>query len=439
MTTIRRIAVLGAGTMGSRIAAHFANAGYPALLLDIVAAGAPQRNAAALKGIESAKKQSPGGFFTDAAAGLVTAGNFEDDLGRVAECDWIIEAVTENLAIKRALYEKVAAVRRMGTIVSTNTSGIPLAQIAEGWPEEMRRHFLGTHFFNPPRYLHLLELISGADSDPAVLAAVGDFCDRQLGKGVVPCKDTPNFIANRIGSFFGATIHKIMMEDGYTVEEVDAITGPLIGLPNSASFRLLDIVGLDVWNFVSKNLYELVPNDPWRERFVPPPFLTEMVSRGWLGEKSGQGFFKRLGKGDKKEIHAIDWKTYEYHPAQKVNLPEAEQARMIEDLPARLKALVYGKGRVANFLWKLYSDGFLYTAERMPEISDRIVEVDRAMRWGYAHKLGPFELADALGVEEMARRIEAEGRALPAAVVKMLATGAKGFYRPADSNGVPQD
>lgn len=438
MTTIRRVAVLGAGTMGSRIAAHFANAGYPALLLDIVAAGAPQRNAAALKGIESAKKQSPGGFFTDAAVGLVTPGNFEDDLGRVAECDWIVEAVTENLAVKRALYEKVAAVRRPGTIVSTNTSGIPLAQISEGWPEEMRRHFLGTHFFNPPRYLHLLELIPGADSDPAVLAAVADFCDRQLGKGVVPCKDTPNFIANRIGSFFGATVHKIMMEDGYTIEEVDAMTGPLIGLPNSASFRLLDIVGLDVWNFVSKNLYELVPNDPWRERFVPPPFLTEMVSRGWLGEKSGQGFFKRLGKGDKKEIHAIDWKTYEYHPAQKVNFPEAEQARMIEDLPARLKALVYGKGRVANFLWKLYSDGFLYTAERIPEISERIVEVDQAMRWGYAHKLGPFELADALGVEEMARRIEADGRALPPVVVKMLATGAKGFYRPADSSGVPR-
>ena len=438
MTSIRRVAVLGAGTMGSRIAAQIANAGYPVLLLDIVIPGAPQRNAAALKGIEAARKQSPGGFFTDAASALVTAGNFEDDLERLTGCDWIIEAVTENLDIKRSLYSKVLAVRQPGAILSTNTSGIPLARISEGWPEEPRRHFLGTHFFNPPRYLHLLELIPGDSSDPEILGAVSDFCDRQLGKGVVPCKDTPNFIANRIGSFFGATIHKIMMEDDYTVEEVDAITGPLIGLPNSASFRLLDIVGLDVWNFVSRNLYDLVPEDPWRDRFLPPPFLTGMVSRGWLGEKSGQGFFQRIGKGDKKEILAIDWKTYEYHPARKVSFPEAEQARLIEDLPARLRTLVSGEGRVASFLWKLYSDGFLYTAERIPEIAGRIVEVDRAMRWGYAHKLGPFELADALGVEQMARRIEKEGRALPENVVRMLSTGAKSFYRPADSNGIPR-
>ena len=229
-----------------------------------------------------------------------------------------------------------------------------------------------------------------------------------------------------------------MIEDGYTIEEVDAMTGPLIGLPNSASFRLLDIVGLDVWNFVSKNLYELVPNDPWRERFVPPPFLTEMVSRGWLGEKSGKGFSSAWAKVTRRKSTRSTGRRSSTTRAQKVNFPEAEQARMIEDLPARLKALVYGKGRVANFLWKLYSDGFLYSAERIPEISDRIVEMDQAMRWGYAHKLGPFELADALGVEEMARRIEADGRALPPDVVKMLATGAKGFYRPADSSGVPR-
>lgn len=436
MNSIRRVAVLGAGTMGSRIAAHLANAGYPVLLLDIVLPGMPQRSAAALKGIEAARKQSPGAFFTESAGALVTPGNFDDDLPRLAECDWIIEAVTENLAIKRELYGRVAAVRRPGTIVSTNTSGIPLSRISDGWPEELRRNFFGTHFFNPPRYLHLLEIIPGVDTAPEVLAAVSDFCDRQLGKGVVPCKDTPNFIANRIGSFFGATVHKIMMEDGYTIEEVDALTGPLIGLPNSASFRLLDIVGLDVWNFVSKNLYELVPDDPWRERFVPPPFLTEMVNRGWLGEKSGQGFFRRTG--DRKEIHAIDWRTFEYHPAQKVVFPEAEEARMIDDLPSRLRTLISGKGRVANFLWKLFRDGFLYASERVPEIADRIVEVDRAMRWGYAHKLGPFELADALGADHIAGRIEKEGGSLPPQVVKMLSTGARTFYRPADSNGVPK-
>jgi 3-hydroxyacyl-CoA dehydrogenase len=216
------------------------------------------------------------------------------------------------------------------------------------------------------------------------------------------------------------------------------LTGPLIGLPNSASFRLLDLVGLDVWDFVSRNLYELVPDDPWRERFLPPPFLTELVRRGWLGEKSGQGFFKRTGKGDQKEIHALDWKTYEYHPAQKVNFAEAEEARLIEDLPARLRALVNGKGRAASFLWKLFRDALLYSTERVPEISDRIVEIDRAMRWGYAHKLGPFELADALGAEEVARRAAADGCALPPAWERMLATGAKGFYRAADSNGIPR-
>jgi len=436
MTPIRRVAVLGAGTMGSRIAAHFANAGFPALLLDIVVPNQPQRNAAALKGIETAKKQSPAGFFTDSAAALVTPGNFEDDLDKIRDCDWIIEAVTENLEVKRELWRKVEGLRRPESIVSTNTSGIPLAKITEGFSYDFRRHFLGTHFFNPPRYLHLLELIPGADTSSQVIKAVREFSDRMLGKGVVDCKDTPNFIANRIGSFFGATVHKIMLEDGYTIEEVDAITGPLIGLPNSASFRLLDIVGLDVWNFVSKNLYDLAPNDPWRERFVPPPFLTAMIERGWLGEKSGQGFFKRVGK--EKAIHAIDLRTMEYHPAKRVNFPAAEAAKMIDDLPTRLRTLVSGNDRVGTFLWKLYSDAFLYSAERIPEIADRVVEVDRAMRWGYAHKLGPFELWDALGFEDCARRMETEGRTLPPAIAEMLHSGAKSFYKAADHDREPR-
>jgi 3-hydroxyacyl-CoA dehydrogenase len=264
---------------------------------------------------------------------------------------------------------------------------------------------------------------------------VADFCDRHMGKGVVLCKDTPNFIANRIGSFFGATIHKLTVEGDYSVEEVDALTGPLIGLPRSASFRLMDIVGIDVWAHVTRNLYAAVPGDPWRERYVLPAMFEQMVARGWLGEKSGQGFYKRVGK--EKAIHAVDLKTFEYHPANKATFPSAEVAKNIEHLPERLRALVAANDRAGTFLWKLFSDLFLYSAAMVPEISDRIVEIDRAMRWGYANSLGPFELWDALGVEETVKRIAAEGREIPWNVERMLSSDAKSFYRTADRDGVP--
>ncbi|MBK5293281.1 MAG: 3-hydroxyacyl-CoA dehydrogenase/enoyl-CoA hydratase family protein [Acidobacteriia bacterium] len=436
MRTIRRVGVLGAGTMGSRIAAHFANAGIPSLLLDIVLPNAADRNAAAKKGIENAAKQRPIGFFTGAGGSLVQPGNFEDHLHLLQECDWIIEAVTENLDIKRALWTKVEIHRHPDAILSTNTSGIPLAQISAGFSPSFRANFLGTHFFNPPRYLHLVEIIPTPATDPHLLALVSNFCDHRLGKGVVLCKDTPNFIANRIGSFFGGTVHKITAEDDYTIEEVDALTGSLIGLPNSASFRLLDIVGLDVWAYVGKNLYEATPHDPWRDRFLPPPFLQELLNRGWLGEKSGQGFYRRTGKGDAKIIEALDRKSLEYHPALRVSFPSVEQARSIESLPERLRALVSSTDRAGAFLWKLFRDLFLYSAERVPEISDRIVEIDRAMRWGYANTLGPFELWDALSFVPTARRMEAEGLHLPPSIVSMLQTGAAGFYRTAGRNAV---
>src|SRR5579859_163674 len=435
MPSLRRVAVLGAGTMGSRIAAHFANAGIPAMLLDVVLPGKPDRNAAAVAGIETAGKQRPVAFFTPDAAKLITPGNFEDNLKEIGRADWIIEAVTENLDIKRALMGKVAVMRAPGSIISTNTSGIPLAAIAEGFESEFRQHFLGTHFFNPPRYLHLLEMIPGADTLPEVLAFVCDYCDRRLGKGVVPCKDTPNFIANRIGTFFGSTVHKLTVEEGYASEEVDALTGPAIGLPKSASYRLLDIVGLDVWALVTRNLHDMAPHDPWRDRFVLQPFLDDAVKRGWLGDKRGQGLYKRVGKA--KEIWAIDWKTMEYHAAAKPRFPSLDAARNIEDLGERLRMLVAATDRAGSFLWKLFSDLFLYAASVVPEISDRIVEIDRAMRWGYANKLGPFELWDALGFEGTARRIESEQRPLPENVQRMLSTGVQSFYRPADRDGCP--
>jgi 3-hydroxyacyl-CoA dehydrogenase len=433
MRTIQKVAVLGAGTMGARIAAHFANAGIPSVLLDIVLPNQPNRNAAALKGMESVIKLRPGGFFVNENAQLITPGNFEDDLGKISDCDWIIEAVAENLEIKRGLWGKVEKLRKPGAIVSTNTSGIPLHKIADGFSENFRHHFLGTHFFNPPRYMHLVELIPLPDTSHEVMEFVSAFCDRRLGKGVVPCKDTPNFIANRIGSFFGATVQKIVVEDGYTVEETDLITGPLIGLPNSGSFRLLDIVGLDVWANVGTNLYHAVPDDPWRARFLMPEFHTKMTERGWLGEKSGQGFYKRVGK--EKEIHAIDLHTFEYHPAIKVKFPSAEAAKNIEDLGPRLRTLVAGSDRVGTFLWKLYSDLFLYSAERVPEIADKIFQIDRAMRWGYANKLGPFELWDALGFEDVCKRLEQDKRNIPENVQTMRKNGADSLYKTAFKTG----
>jgi 3-hydroxyacyl-CoA dehydrogenase len=414
--------------MGSRIAAHFANAGIPALLLDIVLPNQPNRNAASLGGLETALKQKPAAFFTPETKSLVTAGNFEDDLAKIKDCDWIVEAVTENLEIKRALLEKVLKHRKPGSVFSTNTSGIPLASIAEGFPTEFRQHFLGTHFFNPPRYLHLLEMIPGPETLPAVREHIADFSDRHLGKGVVPCKDTPNFIANRIGSFLGATVQNLTVEMGLTIEEVDALTGPLIGLPKSASYRLLDIVGLDIWAHVTKNLYDLVPGDPWRERFVLPPFFAQMIERGWIGDKRGQGFYKRTGKGDKKEILALDLNTLEYQPSQKARFNSVEGVRNIEDLPQRLRALMGLTDKPGTFLWRLFSDLVLYSASMVPEISDRIVEIDRAMRWGYANSLGPFELWDALGVPETVARMRQERRAIPENVEKMLSAGAKSFY-----------
>lgn len=423
--------------MGSRIAAHFANAGIPALLLDIVLPNQPNRNAAVLAGLDAALKQKPAAFFTPETKSLVTPGNFDDDLGKIKDCDWVLEAVTENLQIKRNLIERVVKVRKPGAVFSTNTSGIPLASIAEGFPTEFRQHFLGTHFFNPPRYLHLLEMIPGPETLPEVWDYIADFSDRHLGKGVVPCKDTPNFIANRIGSFLGATIQKLTLEEGFTIEEVDALTGPLIGLPKSASFRLLDIVGLDVWAHVTKNLYDLVVDDPWRDRFVLPPFFNQMIERGWLGEKKGQGFYKRTGKGESKEIHALDLNTLEYHPSKKARFASVEGVRNIEDLGQRLRALVALPDRAGSFLWKLFSDLVLYSAAMIPEISDRVVEIDRAMRWGYANTLGPFELWDALGLEETVARMRKEQRQIPESVERMLCSGAKSFYEAPDHDRRP--
>src|ERR1700740_2805733 len=310
---IEKAVVLGAGTMGSRIAANFANAGLPCILLDIVPPSLPadappaERNKIVRAGLEAAKKAKPAAFFTPALAERVAIGNFEDDLARCAEADWIIEVVAENLEIKRKLLSRVAQVRKPGAVVTTNTSGLPVHLIAEGMSEEFQEHWAGTHFFNPPRYLKLVEVIPGPKTSSAVIDVLNEFCDRRLGKGVVIAKDTPNFIANRIGTFSMLNALRLMGALGMTIEEVDACTGPAIGQPKSATFRTADIVGLDVLVHVLRNIYENVPDDESREMYRVPPFIEEMIERSWLGEKTGQGFYKRHKKGGKTEILSLDW------------------------------------------------------------------------------------------------------------------------------------
>jgi 3-hydroxyacyl-CoA dehydrogenase len=421
MQKLARVAVLGAGTMGSRIAAQFANAGIPVLLLDLPSKG--DSSLIAKHGVENALQQRPSAFFTEAEAALVRPGNFDDDLGRIGECQWVIEAVSEDLEIKRALWARVDRHRQQDAILSTNTSGIPLAEIARDFSPEFRRQFLGTHFFNPPRYLHLLEIVPGSETDEAVLELVAEFGERVLGKGVIRAKDTPNFIANRIGAFYSAAIQRAMVEGGYTIEETDALMGPLLGMPKSAAFRLIDMIGLDVWAQVFANVHSNT-KDRWRDWFALPPYMKEMLDRGWLGDKSGQGFYKREGANN--QVYAIDWKTLEYHPAQKVSWESVERVRK-KPLGERIRELIETRDRAGTFIWTVLQNVFAYAAEMVPEISDRIVEIDRAMRWGFGHKLGPFELWDAIGFEYAAKRMAPE---LPENVRRMVTTGAESFYQP---------
>ncbi len=437
---IEKAVVLGAGTMGSRIAAHFANAGLPCVLLDIVPpnlpadASAGERNKIVRAGLDAAKKSKPAAFFTPALAEKIAIGNFEDDLARCAEADWIIEVVAENLEIKRKLLARVAQFRKPGAIVTTNTSGLPVRLIAEGMSEEFQQHWAGTHFFNPPRYLKLVEVIPGPKTSADVVESLSEFCDRRLGKGVVLAKDTPNFIANRIGTFSMLNALRLMGTLGMTVEEVDACTGPAVGWPKSATFRTADIVGLDVLVHVVKNIYETAPNDESREMYRVPALVEEMVKRGWLGDKTGQGFYKKVKGEGEREILTLDVNTMEYRARQKAKFASLEMGKAIEDTRERLRALVGPvlegqKGdKAQQFLWGALSEMCLYAARRVPEISDNVVDVDRAMRWGFAWELGPFEIMDAIGVKAFAGQARKEGRTLPPVIERVLSSGRKGFY-----------
>jgi 3-hydroxyacyl-CoA dehydrogenase len=436
MKRINKVAILGAGTMGARIAAHFANAGVPSYLLDIVPpdADAPARNKIAMAGLEAAKKSKPAAFMDSSLARLVSIGNFEDDLKKLADVDWIIEAVVENLEIKRSLLKKVESIRKPGTIVTTNTSGLPVGKIAEGFSVDFRNVWFGTHFFNPPRYMRLLEIIPTPDADRAAIDAIAHFCDVRLGKGVVMAKDTPNFIGNRIGTFSVLNVMRLMQEMDFSIEDVDALTGQAVGWPKSATFRTIDLVGLDILGHVVSNMTANVRDE--RSELRLPEFFQKMIEKKWLGDKTKGGFYKKAKSKDGKEDErlGLDWKTLEYRPRNKPKFAALDMAKNVEDTGARLRMLLGLDGsaqkgdKAGAFLWAALSDLWTYSANRVPEISESVVEIDRAMRLGFNWELGPFELWDAAGVEATVERMKKEGKRVAAHVERLLGSGQKTWY-----------
>jgi 3-hydroxyacyl-CoA dehydrogenase len=402
--TIRSVAILGAGTMGAQIAAHFANAGVPALLLDVTADAAKQ-------GLERARKLKPDPFFTSDAWKLITTGSFDGDLPKIKDTDWIMEAVVEQLDVKQGLLEKVDRHRSRGSIVSSNTSGIPIAALAEGRSDDFRAHWLGTHFFNPPRYLRLLEVIPTADTSRTVVDRVVHFADHRLGKGVVIAKDSPNFIGNHIALYGLMKILPKIACGEYTIEEIDAITGPALGRPKSATFRTMDLAGIDILSHVVRNLHERLPDARDRATFVLPEFVGKLLERGAVGEKAGKGFFQRVKKpGGESEILTLDPKTLEYRPKQSARLGSIEAARSIENVGERVKTLFAGNDKVGKFLRDTLAPTLVYTARVTPSIASSPDDVDRVMRWGFGWDIGPFELIDAIGPQQV---IEAARQADP--------------------------
>ncbi len=420
----RTAAVLGAGVMGTQIAAHLANAGLTVHLLDLPAEMA-NKNGLVEGAFKKALKQSPPIFFTEKTARRVIPGNFDDHFHRVAEVDWVIEAVVENLEIKQQLMQRLEETIRENTLISTNTSGLPIHAIAQGRSESFRKRFLGTHFFNPPRYLKLLELIPTPDTDPQILERMKWFGQIHLGKGVVIAKDTPNFIANRIGMFVTMLGIKAWTEHGYTIEEIDTLTGEIAGRPKSATFRTADLVGLDTLMYVAYNLYPAIPHDESREMFRVPKVLKKLVETGTLGAKTGQGFYKKQGS----QILSLNPETMGYEPARPIHLGDIETIRKIPDLKERLRALYNDPGRAGEFFRQSTLAILSYSASRIPEIADCVTDIDRAMRWGFGWELGPFEIWDALGFERILADMKAANISVPEWVETMQQMCAKSFYK----------
>jgi 3-hydroxyacyl-CoA dehydrogenase len=443
---INRVAVIGAGTMGAAIAAHLANVGIPAYLLDIVPRELTAkeekkgltldhpavRNRIVNEGWARCVKARPANLFAKDLAERVTLGNLEDNFDWLTEVDWIIEVIVERLDIKQQLMERIEAVRQPNCIATTNTSGIPIKDIAEGRSDEFKAHFLGTHFFNPPRYLKLLEIIPHETTDPEIVEFMKEFGTRTLGKGVVICKDTPNFIANRFISIAGSYTTNYAIDNGYTIEEVDGLTGPIIGHPKTATFRLNDLVGIDVMAHVGNNLYPAIAHDPHREVLKHDKMtaiVEAMLERKWLGNKTKQGFYKRVDTEEGRQFWILDPETMEYQPPTKPRFDSVGKHRKVEDTGKRIKLLCAEDDRAAKFIWDTTAFSLNYAASVIPEIADDIVSIDNANKWGFMHEMGPFEIWDALGVAESVERMEAEGMTVVPWVKEMLAAGHTSFYK----------
>jgi len=441
--SIQKAAVLGSGVMGSGIAAHLANIGIPTLLLDIVpkeltdeekALGLTLsdkrvRNRISTRALKSLEKQKPAPLTVKSNLSLIEAGNLEDDITRLNEVDWVIEVVVERLEVKKQVFEKVDQYRKPGSIISSNTSGISVEAMVEGRSKDFQRHFLGTHFFNPPRYLKLLEIIPTPYTSSEVLSFMKKFGEDALGKGVVVAKDTPNFIANRIGTYGLLVTLREMLDGGFSVGEVDSVTGPLIGRPKSATFRTLDVVGLDTFIHVARNVYQQVEGKE-KEVFQVPEFMEKMLEKGWLGSKTGQGFFLKKGK----EILELDPHTLEYGPRKKLQTQAVEGSKQVKGLSNKLKALIYAEDRASNLLWNIFSPVLRYSAALLGTIADDLVAIDRAMKWGFGWELGPFETWDAIGLEKSYWRMKELGEEIPGWISEMLEKGFTSFYKEDQGN-----
>lgn len=440
---IKKIAILGSGVMGSRIACHFANIGVEVLLLDIVPKEANEAETKAGLSLEHPKvrnrivndalafalKSNPSPVYHKSVAKLIKTGNFDDNMKDIAQVDWIIEVVVENLNIKKVVFDQVEKYRKPGTIITSNTSGIPIHMMAEGRSDDFKKHFCGTHFFNPPRYLKLLEIIPTPHTDPVLVDFLMDYGDRFLGKTTVLCKDTPAFIANRIGVFSIMALFHLVKEMGLTVEEVDKLSGPVLGRPKSATFRTCDVVGLDTLVNVAKGLKDNCPSDEMNHLFILPDYVAKMAENKWLGDKTGQGFYKKVkGEGGKSEILALDLNTLEYKPQQKVKFATLETTKTIDNLKDRYKVLVAGKDKAGEFYRRSFFGLFSYVANRIPEISDELYRIDEALKAGFGWEAGPFESWDYIGVEDAVKAMEESGITVAAWVKEMLSAGFKSFY-----------
>lgn len=435
---IRTAAVIGSGVMGGGIAAILASAGVKTLLLDIVPFNLTEeqkkdpkaKNKIVKGGFDTLLMSSPALLMQKKDADLISTGNLEDDFEKIASCDWIVEVVVENLKVKQDLFKRIEKIRKPGTIVSSNTSGIPLKSMSEGLSMEFRQHFLGTHFFNPVRYMKLLEIISGEETLPEVLEFMSDLGERILGKGIVRAKDTPNFVGNRIGVQGMVKAMQLMIEDGLTIPEVDALFGPPMGRPKTAMFKTSDLVGLDTMGHVAKNTYDLVVNDEVRDSFIIPEFVNKMIEKKLLGKKTKAGFYKTDLTPEWKKIRkVINPSTLEYEEYEKPAFPCLDEAKKAKTLPDKIKAVVYGDDKGAKFVWKAVANGLVYAANRIPEISDNIIDIDNSMKWGYNFEMGPFETWDAIGVQKAVERMEKEGFKVPVKVKDMLASGISSFYK----------